>query len=391
MRHLGWAAIAAALMLTATSAACAETKPVTAGEIDQLTEQVRTMMVQEKPLNNPLAEEAFSEDGYAWQFDFGVVYTERSSDAATAGINAYQLMDSETAGPRGISLDWEVNQVMEAVPCDNEEMKGTFQEALLYLEGSPEEAFCYGRVLRDGQRIAAIEYGSVDAKSGRRTAMILGISGDGVASIRVENSPEVLSAEDIAERYGEMEALSREYRYSRVPRSRNGADLEMFHEGDLDFTALSYRTAEPEIMGENVEDMLIDNDDGTWLRRVDGDGFEAVFTCDSRGKNARLVSYAILSPDLEGPRGVRLGDQFYEDFTRFRSGEGELDQQGLTEVLYGQVGTAPYGLAEYGDGTEMALRYVTPTLGGPDVELLLRYHDTVLSEIILHTLEEDES
>ena len=29
-------------------------------------------------------------------------------------------------------------------------------------------------------------------------------------------------------------------------------------------------------------------------------------------------------------------------------------------------------------------------LNRPDVELILRYEDTVLSEIILHTLEEDE-
>ena len=67
-----------------------------------------------------------------------------------------------------------------------------------------------------------------------------------------------------------------------------------------------------------------------------------------------------------------------------------LDETGTQEVLYGTVGTAPYGLAEYGDGTEMVLRYVTPVLGGDDVELLLRYENTVLAEITLHTLKEDE-
>ena len=37
----------------------------------------------------------------------------------------------------------------------------------------------------------------------------------------------------------------------------------------------------------------------------------------------------------------------------------------------------------------MTLRYVTATLGGPDVELILRYRDTALAEIILHTVEEE--
>ena len=50
------------------------------------------------------------------------------------------------------------------------------------------------------------------------------------------------------------------------------------------------------------------------------------------------------------------------------------------------MGEAPYGLAEYGNGDEMILRYVTRTMSGPEVELLLRYEDTVLTEITLHTL-----
>ena len=87
---------------------------------------------------------------------------------------------------------------------------------------------------------------------------------------------------------------------------------------------------------------------------------------------------------------MRLGDLFHEDLCRFRNGEGGLDESGLREVLYGTEGTAPWGLADYSDGGEITLRYVTPTLGGPDVELILRYQDTVLSGIILHTLEDEE-
>ena len=108
----------------------------------------------------------------------------------------------------------------------------------------------------------------------------------------------------------------------------------------------------------------MDNEDGSWLERVDGEGFEAVFTLDAPEGTARMVSFTILSPDLEGPRCVRIGDLFQEDFTRFRSGEGELDATGLTETLYGTWGTVPYGIAEYGDGQEMILRYGTGTSSG---------------------------
>lgn len=367
----------------------AETRALTGDEIRGLAEQARALAEKSPVLNDPAAEEAASEDGFAFQFDFGVIYGDQPAWQAETGINAFLIMDEEVAGPRGLAIDWEVNRVMSAIPCDNPEMNGSYEEAVLYLEGEAEGLFRYGLVERDGQRIAAMEYGEVNVAQGAKISLTLQISGDGVSGMRAEGFQETFDAAALRDLYGELEALTHHYEYARVPRSQNGLELAPFSEADLDFPSLSFRTAEPEIFGSNVDTLMMDNEDGTWLRRVDGDGFEAVFSCDSEGKNATLKSYAILSPELEGPRCVRLGDLFHEDFTRFRSGEGDLDEAGLVEVLYGQVGKAPYGVAEYGDGTEMTLRYVTETLGGPDVELILRYQDTVLTEIILHTVDEE--
>ena len=369
------------MLLTAGAAAAEEakpltaeeTKPLTAEEILSLAEQARTLTKKAKLLNDPTDEDAVSEDGIAFQYSFGVIYADESKLTKDTAFNAVMVTDGDVAGPRGTAVEWDVNQMMEAIPCGNPEMNGTYEAAALYLEGSAEEGFLYGRAERDGQRISALEYGAVDPKAQRKYSLTYVIGGDSVTALLVEGMNAEFTAENAAELYEEMQELTGKYEYARVPRSRNGGELAMFGEEDLWFSAVSFRTAEPEGMGDNVEDMMIDNDDGTWLRRVDGDGFEAVFTCDAEGRNARLLSYVILSPDLEGPRAVRLGDYFHEDYSRFRSGEGELDESGMTETLYGTVGTAPYGLAEYGDGTEMALRYVTPTLGGPDVELILRY------------------
>lgn len=394
MRRRLLGGILALILLAAGTIAPAEggspevNAPLTAEELAETEARVLALAEQAVPLNDPPAEAV--EDGYAWQYDFGVVYLDGPEKTAESRVSALQIMDAEVPGPRGIAVDWTVNQVMNAIPCGNPGMYGTFERAVLYLEGSPEDGFSYGEVQRDGQRISAMEYGVWNPETERKNALILGISGDGVTSVRLEGMNEPFPREEAREFFGELESLTGVYSYDRVPRSGNGAELAMFSEEDLDFRSLSYRTAEPVIFGDNVEDMMIDNEDGTWIRRIDGEGFEAVFRTNSAGGEAQLVSFTILSPDLEGPRCVRLGDLFHEDFTRFRSGEGALSEDGTTEVLYGTVGTAPYGVAEYGDGTEMTLRYVTPTLGGPDVELLLKYRDTVLTEIILHDLEEDE-
>ena len=96
------------------------------------------------------------------------------------------------------------------------------------------------------------------------------------------------------------------------------------------------------------------------------------------------ILYFNLDEELDGPRCVRLGDLFSEDFCRFRSGENGMKDD-LTEVLYGSEETVPRGTACY-DPDNMNLSYVTETSAGLQVELLLKYENSVLTEIILQTL-----
>ena len=381
----------AGMLLLAPATGRADFAPPDAGELETWMQEIRELARGMAPINDPGAEDADSEDGYALQYSFGTVFADQPTLEGETRINALQVMDAGIPGPRGICVSWEVNRVMEAIPCDNPEMKGTPQAAALYLEGDPETGYLYGLAEREGQRVLALEYGAVSLPEGRKISLTLLIRDDGVDALRAEDSGAGFSREEGEELYRRLKELTGETGYARVPRSGTGTDLEAFREEDLTFGGVSYLTAVPrDFEDRDVEEMLMDNEDGTWLRRIDGDGFEAVFVTDSRGEDARLISYTILDPGAEGPRGVRLGDLFQEDFSRFRSGEGELDPETMTEILYGVPGTAPWGLAEYGNGTEMILRYAAPARDGRTVELMLRYEGTVLTEITLHTLEEDE-
>ena len=137
-------------------------------------------------------------------------------------------------------------------------------------------------------------------------AMVLLISGDGVDAIRVEGFGEKTEAEAIREYYEELETLGHSFAYTRVARSLDGTQMEMFQEWDLDFSSLSYQTAVPEIFGDNVEDMMMDNGDGTWLRRVDGEGFSAVYL--RRGRPEREPDQLYDSePGSGGPPGRTAG------------------------------------------------------------------------------------
>ena len=374
-----------ALLLPAMGEA-AELQPVLGGEIAALAEEIRALALASHLLNDPASEDAASEDGTAFLYAFGTLYADGTELKEDTALNAVVLTDGDHDLPvlRGTGLDSTLDDLLSRLPCENPELLGTYTGAVLYLTGD-EDAWQYGRVLRDGQRVSAVEYGETDRKAGTRTTITYQISGGAVISVLLGGLNSTEDPETDAELYDELSALQKEAEYARVPVSYNGAELNMFEEADLFFPALSYLTVEPYYFGDQVEDLLMDNEDGTFLRRIDGDGFEAVFSCDARGENALLISYTILTDALEGPRCVRLGDYFQDDFNRFRHGEGAYDEASGTEVLYGTPGEAPYGLAEYG-AKEIVLRYAARTLDGRSVELYLHYTDTVLDEIILHTL-----
>ena len=192
-----------ALLMTAGPAGAAS-GPITRDEMESVLAQIRNLAMQQELLNDPTGEDAMSEDGIAFQYEFGILYGDRQEMTEDTQISALLIMDSDIPGPRGVSIDWEVNRVMATIPSANEEMYGTFDQALLYLEGSAEEGYSYGLVEREGQRIRAMEYGVADPAAGTRVALNLEISGDGVNAIRLEGLRETYDWEALEEVFDDL-------------------------------------------------------------------------------------------------------------------------------------------------------------------------------------------
>ena len=364
--------------------------PVTAAELDALMESVRATALTGAPLNDPASEDAGSEDGTCFQYEIARIYAEGTELTAESPVNTLIFSDGEGAVFRHTGIDTSVTDVLAAYPLDNPELAGVRDEAVLYLRESAEGGYTYGRILRDGQRITNVEYGEVlpEGDAFRRVAITYNLFTVLVDTIRVDGlnaDAGYMDASDAEELKAELQELMTHDEYQAVKTSRNGADLDAFCEDDLIFDGFSYLAMQPATLPGETETELIDNEDGTWLMRCDGDGYEAVFMCDGDGNNARILSFQILDEETEGPRCVRLGDMFSEDFCRFRSGENGMGED-MTELLYGTADTVPRGVATY-DPAEMSLRYVTDTASGEQVELILRYETNILDEIILHTLQ----
>ena len=382
----------AALALCAAIPAAAEEsapQPVTAAELSVLLETVRDKALAAAPLNNPSEESAQSEDGTLFRYEFAQIYAEGTQLTAETPVNVLVFDDGEGPLFRNTGIDSMTTDLLAAYPLENETLAGTREEAVLYLRDTADNGFVYGRILRDGQRITAAEYGEVlpEGDQFRRTAITYTLINGLVCSIRIDGLSPAAGLMDIShtgELRSELAALAGYDEYRTVKTSRNGQDLAPFNEDDLLFDGFSYTTLQPADLPGSPESELIDNEDGTWLLRLDGDGYEAVFSCDAQGENAKILSFTILDDEMEGPRSVRLGDMFSDDFCRFRSNENSVADD-LTEILYGSEDTVPRGTASYGLD-DMNLRYVTETSAGLQVELLLKYENNILTEIILQTV-----
>lgn len=384
--------LAAALALLAVFPAAAESaQPVTAEELDALLAGVRTRVLASQPLNDAAGAEAESEDGTLLQFEAVKFYADGTALAAETPVNALVFDDAGDPVLRGVGVYSAPEEVLAAFPNENAECAGTREGAVLYLQGTQEGGFVYGRILRDGQRVTAIEYGEVlpAGERFRRAAVTFSVVERRVDAVRVDGlNPEdgLLDASYANELFAELEKLSGEDGYKAVKASRNGLDLTAFDESDLVFGGISYLALQPDTLPGETEQQVIDNEDGTWLMLCEGAGYEAVFTCGKNGEDAKILSFSILDDVMEGPRGVRLGDVLSEDLSRFRSGENDTEDD-LSELLYGTKGVAPWGFASYDPSYgEMSLQYVTATQDGTQVELVLRFVENYLTEIVLQTV-----
>lgn len=384
------AVLAAVLTVCAVLPAAAEAaQPVTAKELDDLLESVRAEALAAVPLNDPTDEEAQNEDGTVFRYEVADIYAAGTALTAETPVNVLVFENSEGPVFRGLGVDSMLDDVLAAFPAENDGLAGTRQGAVLYLQNTGEGGFVYGRILRDGQRVTAVEYGEVLPAGDRFrcAAVTFSLQDMLVTAIRVEGlNPDegLLDAPYANEFLAELNELDGQNSYRAVKTSRIGTELTPFDEGDLAFDGFSYPGLQPGILPGEPEQELLDNEDGTWLLLCSGDGYEAVFSCDADGENARILSFTIREDHLEGPRGVRLGDLFNEDFCRFRSGENEMKED-LTELLYGTEDSASWGMATY-DPDDMSLRYVTETEEGVQVMLILRYEENYLTTIILQTV-----
>ena len=343
------------------------------------------------PLNDPTEEAAYTEDGYAFVYDFATLYMDRPEMTADSVLQAVVVYSPEEQGPRGTGVDQISAEVLNAFYNENDDLQGDSSFAALYVSDTMPAGALWGWVQRDGQRIETIQYAVHEQLSSggdgyTDCGLVYTLSDNLVAAIRAYGLNETISADEVRSNLDAVQDVSEKTEYAQVPTSINGSELEMFDRDDLIFSGLDFLSLTPEEaearLGAAQEDDWME-DEGAYLRSMEFASCTMTFSYDAQKQNPTLEMLSIDMDGLEGPRCVRIGDTLSSVISRFRNGEGDYD--GVSrEVLYGDGENAPYGLAEYGDDATAGLWYAAKLEDGRTVVLSMSFEQMYLSDITLY-------
>lgn len=308
-----------------------------------------------------------------------------AADTLTADTNLLDArLSVHQAGPRGLQTGDTLDMIFQVYPNDNPVLEGTYYEATLCIAGEQPEMML-GYALRDGQRVTEVTYAVYNWQSDGivKSGVTFHLDQGCIQQINVFTAPELMTQEEVLSDINDSAAVQEANDYFAYPVSENGAELDPFCREDLVFSSLDFNALTPdkavEVLGfANVDEWNQDTD-GTWLRLLQWDGITLVAKYDAGKKFSSVYSLSITNEEMEGPRGLRIGDYIDMVLFRFRHSEGSAADNGI--ILYGDGENAPFGKITY--GSEIDTIVYTDKLDQNTVMLYLTFSNDILQEIQL--------
>lgn len=371
--------LALLLCLTLTAALGEETVapgPITAEDIRNAIDGFRQTALDSAPIASTPSEDEESGESRILEYSFGNIHTDTETLTEDSVIYDLTVITDEWEVFPGIAVNGFTEDLLNAYRNDNAGLAGDYNGALIYLDGDPVNGFSGALLSRDGQKNTHILY-QVATPNGNmldNTGAIFFIDGNVITGIELYDGKAALSPEDAAGAYALLSSYADKDDYTAVITDYNdGTKLDPFSAEDLIFSGLDFLNLDSSAMPDRLDEMFVDNGDGTFLHRVDGEGYNIIFAADENGNDVCVDTLTIVGDNLEGPRCVRVGDALYADLTRFRYEETEFDYDNMIQMLYGTRDEAPYGIAEYHTDGSAELKYTVNVEDNMTVMLRLEY------------------
>ncbi len=377
------------LLLVTFACAAAEDAggdPLSWTELSLWAEGYREAALATEPLNDPTAEEALTDDGYAFVYPFATLFFDAPVLDESTHLNAVSIVSAQELAPHMTACGQMAWQVLEAYYQENAELEGTSQRAILFVADFLPYYARWGMVSRDGAELNAIQYSvheQDDDASGLYTdaGIVYRLTGGEVAEIYAYGLSSHISYEQALATVNMAQQWQLESDGTQV--DTVSAQESFFGLSDLTFSGLSFPDTLPE-QAANVltgyDDWIDENHD--FLRMFTSDDAELTWSYQHSSEVPELLAIEIYGGGLTGPRGMRVGDSREAVQALFPSGEGEYD--GTREMFYGEEGTAPYGMAEYAGNGEAVFRYACLLPDGREAVLMLSFFSDQLNSILLY-------
>ncbi len=258
--------------------------------------------------------------------------------------------------------------VLAAYPSQNQELYGTFEEAVIY-HAEKDGCYWWAQAERDGQRLISLTYAACE--DGNLATVVYAVDETAVTGITVTFSETPAEAE-LEEILNAMAQLEEENAYFAWPQSEDGTSLEMMAREDLliageDFLSLTRERAAA-LWGEPESTSQVQGTEQcAWT------GLQVGFT------EGHATSVLVEAEWVEGPRAIRCGDSLSSVIRRFRHGEGGYSEKGT--LLYGDGEHAPYALIDFGPDAESLVYGVEA--GDEDVTVYLNFENMRLVSYML--------
>lgn len=352
------------------------TAPVTAEAIRNTIKEFRQTALKSECLSSVPSEDTENDTSWILEYPFGTLNASTEKLAEDSVIYDLRITAQDQLVLPGMTVGMTVGNLLNNYRNDNAGLAGDYYGSLIYLDGDPETGFSAAFLSREGQRNAYIHYQTVtpNGKMFDNASIFCFIGGGVIDAIELYAADSAFSPEDAVNAYAIMAAYADKDEYVAVTNDYNdGSALEPFSAEDLLFSGIDFLNATSADLPNILDDSYIDNGDGTYLHKVVGEGYNAIFAADESLKDQCIDTLTIVGDNLEGPRNVRIGDSLIDNQTRFRYDETDFDYDTMSQMLYGTRNTAPYGIAQYQTDGSAALTYATPAEDGMTVLLQLEY------------------
>lgn len=387
-------ALLLAVLLLPMAAVAEETEADTLllSELTEWAERYHARAMDATPLNDPAKSQ--TGEGYEFIYEFATLYADKPVMKADTVVYAVVVTSPEEEGPRGVKVDEPLSAVLAAFYNENPDLRGSRENAVLYMIDLLPEKLQWAEVQRDGQRVQTVQYAvheqlSTGGEGYTDAGLIFTLQDGYVSAIRAYGLNSRISFDQAYELRGQMIAAAQADDYVQVPMSYDGASLEKFGGADLVLSGMDFTDLTPDYVTMRLGEAMSDDwmeDENASIRTMTFADCEFTFTCDKEGNNPQIYMLLITSEGMEGPRAVRVGDTFPEVFNRFRNGEGEFD--GVSrEVLYGSEASGEFGVADYGSDASVTLRYGLVLEDGSRVVLHMTFTEMVLTEIMMYMVQ----